>query len=239
MTRPLVIAHRGCPLDGPARYVENSLAGIRAAAELGADAVEIDVRRARGGGLVAIHDPHGWRTLRRPAVVRWASEPWLTARALPGGTERLPSFAAAVAAVPAGVRIAVDLKDPGALAAAVAVLRRAGRLGEAMLWCRRPATVRAAPGLAPGVPTALLRNTRTAADTAAYLRDAVAVGADAVSLHERAVRPEAVVAAHELGLTAYAWALSPDSHARLVDAGVDGITTDWPGRLVRELAALG
>ncbi|MDH3707216.1 MAG: glycerophosphodiester phosphodiesterase, partial [Acidimicrobiia bacterium] len=45
VSRPTVIAHRTCPLDGP----ENSLAGIATARELGADLVEIDVRRTADG----------------------------------------------------------------------------------------------------------------------------------------------------------------------------------------------
>jgi glycerophosphoryl diester phosphodiesterase len=239
MTKPLVIAHRGRPLDAPRPQAENSVAGIRAAVALGADAVEIDVRRSRGGGLVITHDPFGWRALRYPGFVRWASEPWLTARPLRGSAERLPTLATAIAAVPAGVRIAVDIKAPTALIPAVTVLDAAGRLGDAMLWCRRPATVRAMRDIAPGTPTALLRNTSDRAGTMRYLDDAAAVGATAVSLHERAVDAAAVEAAHERGLVAYAWALTPSSHARLLDAGVDGITTDWPGLLARELAGLG
>ncbi|MFL6139195.1 MAG: glycerophosphodiester phosphodiesterase [Frankiaceae bacterium] len=239
MTRPLVIAHRSCPLDAPQPQVENSAAGIRAAVALGADAVEIDVRRSRGDGLVTIHDPLGWRLLRYPGFVRWAPERWLTARRLRGSSELLPALTTAIAAVPPGVRIAVDLKVPSALVPAVAVLRSAGRLGDAMLWCRRPATVLAMAQVAPGVPTALLRNTSDRAATTRYLDEAVAVGATAVSLHERAVDADVVAAAHGRGLVAYAWALSPRSHAPLLDAGVDGITTDWPGLLARELSGLG
>lgn len=51
-TRLMVAAHRGAHLSAP----ENSLAALRAAAELGADFVEIDVRNTIDNKLVVTHD---------------------------------------------------------------------------------------------------------------------------------------------------------------------------------------
>lgn len=50
-----VLAHRGAGSRGP--EAENTVAAIEEARRLGADGVEIDVRRARDGELVVIHDP--------------------------------------------------------------------------------------------------------------------------------------------------------------------------------------
>jgi glycerophosphoryl diester phosphodiesterase len=49
----LVVAHRGASSVAP----ENTLAAFEKAIELGADAVELDVRRGAEGGLVISHDP--------------------------------------------------------------------------------------------------------------------------------------------------------------------------------------
>ena len=51
----LVLAHRGAGPFGP--EPENTVAAFRAAAELGADGVELDVRRSRDRCLVVHHDP--------------------------------------------------------------------------------------------------------------------------------------------------------------------------------------
>ena len=51
-TRCAVIAHRGASAAHP----ENTIAAFQAAAALGADAVELDVRRTRDGRLVVHHD---------------------------------------------------------------------------------------------------------------------------------------------------------------------------------------
>ena len=50
--RPLVISHAGCGGHAP----PDTLAGVRKAIELGADAVEVDVRVSAEGVPVVIHD---------------------------------------------------------------------------------------------------------------------------------------------------------------------------------------
>ncbi len=50
----VIIAHRTCPRHAP----ENSLAGIRKAAELGADAVEIAVQRTLDGHVERARRTH-------------------------------------------------------------------------------------------------------------------------------------------------------------------------------------
>nr|WP_153440153.1 glycerophosphodiester phosphodiesterase family protein [Sinorhizobium terangae] len=50
--RPLIIAHRA----GAALAAENTIGALNAAAAAGADAIETDVRRARDGALVCMHD---------------------------------------------------------------------------------------------------------------------------------------------------------------------------------------
>src|SRR5580704_6687410 len=52
MARPITIAHRGEPV----RHRENTLGSFAAALGLGADWVEIDLRRTRDGEIVVLHD---------------------------------------------------------------------------------------------------------------------------------------------------------------------------------------
>jgi glycerophosphoryl diester phosphodiesterase len=52
LTGTEVVAHRGATADAP----EHTLAAYRRAAEIGADAVECDVRMTRDGVLVCVHD---------------------------------------------------------------------------------------------------------------------------------------------------------------------------------------
>jgi glycerophosphoryl diester phosphodiesterase len=61
----LVIGHRGAPAESP----ENTLASFGRAAELGVDALELDVRVSADGEAVVIHDPRLERTTDRTGTV--------------------------------------------------------------------------------------------------------------------------------------------------------------------------
>ncbi|PWK67507.1 glycerophosphodiester phosphodiesterase family protein [Aminobacter sp. AP02] len=52
----MVVAHRGGLAAGKTLYPENSIASVRGVIALGAEMVEIDVRRSRDGELVVMHD---------------------------------------------------------------------------------------------------------------------------------------------------------------------------------------
>jgi glycerophosphoryl diester phosphodiesterase len=99
-SRPLVIGHRGFA----ARFPDNSLAGVRAAIEAGADGVEVDVRPCAGGVWVCHHD----RTRARRPIAEWP----LAALSRAG----VPTLAQVIGALPAGRWLFVEVKP---LAAAV------------------------------------------------------------------------------------------------------------------------
>jgi glycerophosphoryl diester phosphodiesterase len=113
--RPLVVAHRGLLLDAP----ENTLANLRACLELRIG-FEFDVRRAKDGALVAIHDDTVDRTTDGTGPV--AGRTLAELQALDAGSwfgseyrgERIPTvdevFALLARHETAGVLIAVDLK---------------------------------------------------------------------------------------------------------------------------------
>jgi glycerophosphoryl diester phosphodiesterase len=120
MQKLTAVAHRGDPY----RVRENTLDSVRSALELGADAVEIDVRLTRDGVPVLLHD----RTLKR----LWEHDrPLLSLSAdeVRGLTEgRVPTLAEALA-VADGSRLMLDLPgtpDVKAARRVVDVVREAG-----------------------------------------------------------------------------------------------------------------
>ncbi len=92
--RPLVIGHRGFP----ARFPDNSLEGVRAAIEAGADGVEVDVRPSAEGVWVCHHD-------RTRAGRQVASLSLAELRA-----QGVPSLAAVVDALPDSATLFVEVK---------------------------------------------------------------------------------------------------------------------------------
>jgi glycerophosphoryl diester phosphodiesterase len=113
MTPPLVIAHRGASHLAP----ENTLAAFRLAWEQGADAIETDLRLTADGAIVCFHDDDGARLLGDSRRVREFTLDDL--RALDAGAwkgpewtgERVPTLAEALATVPAGKQIVLELKE--------------------------------------------------------------------------------------------------------------------------------
>ena len=107
---PLIIAHRTCPLHAP----ENSLEGIRRAAEQGADAVEIDLRVSLDQRPFLMHDNTMRRTTGFPLPLELTPAAIAQRQRLSNG-EPVPTLAAALDALPAGMRLAVDVKTPWAV----------------------------------------------------------------------------------------------------------------------------
>lgn len=219
-----IVAHRACPLHAP----ENSLAGVKMAAKLGADAVEIDLRLTSDGVPVLNHDRTFWRTARSPLPVEHTSSVHFGKLRERKSGAPMPAFAEVLDVLPDGLDLALDLKAPEALGPAVDLLEQRGVLARASLWVRDPVYVRQAASLAPGAERALLRNTYTPAKTSRYLQDAVDCGATAVSIHQRGLTYEAVDESLNRGLTTYCWVIEFGDLPRVIDTGVDGIVVESP-----------
>src|SRR3990170_1293086 len=149
-----IIAHRTCPRDAP----ENSLAGIRKAAELGADGVEIDVRRSLDGVAVLLHDRSPRRTTGLPGPVRLYPSFLLRRVRLRGGSERVPTLAEALDALPEGLFMAVEIKDAGAAPSALHLIRERRLEDRTLMWSYREQAVRHFAKQAPEIEAALLRD---------------------------------------------------------------------------------
>src|SRR5688572_7250486 len=65
MTWPLIVAHRGASAHAP----ENTLAAFQMAIDAGAEGVEFDIRLAKDGVPVVIHDRTLWRTAKSKSKV--------------------------------------------------------------------------------------------------------------------------------------------------------------------------
>jgi glycerophosphoryl diester phosphodiesterase len=223
---PVIIAHRTSPLDA----AENSLAGITRSAELGADYVEIDVRRTRDGVPVMLHDALLLRTTLRPWPVSWATAKGLRRARLRGSDSPVPTFAEAVAALPDAMGFAVDTKDPGAAEAIVRELRNQQKLGRSLLWAQSERAVRwyAQHAGDEAGEVALLRDALSPDAIDRFLADAVAFGANAISAHQSTVDIPFIERAHGLGLRVHCWFQDAATQARLATLPLDGIVTDWP-----------
>ncbi|MEY2421430.1 MAG: glycerophosphoryl diester phosphodiesterase [Acidimicrobiaceae bacterium] len=195
---------------------------FRAAGSLGANWVELDVRRTVDGALAVHHDAH--LADGRPIVE-------ISAEDLPA---HIPSLAEALDACrPLGVNVEIknsphdiDFDASAALVDPVVTV---------ILACSQPILVSSFHGptldrvraVDSSIATALL--TFDLRDPRRTVTDAVAAGHVALHPFDRTVTPEVVDLVHEAGLTINVWTVDdPARIEQLAEMGVDGIVTNVP-----------
>jgi glycerophosphoryl diester phosphodiesterase len=233
--RAKIIAHRGASRLAP----ENTLASVQLAWRLGADAVEVDVHLTQDGRIVAIHDPTTDRTAGTHLEVATTHSAYL--RRLDVGSRRHPEFAGepipfleeVLATIPPGRQLFVEVKcGPEILPRLEQILTRSGKRSQVVLIGFDLATMRAAKRHLPEVPAYWLRDKRLWTPySVSLVKRAKACGIDGLDVHWSGVTRRFAAAVREAGLQLCIWTVDGPAHTRRLKAlGVDGITTNRPGR---------
>jgi len=255
---PTVIGHRGASGELP----ENTLAAFARALERGAAILESDVHVTADGALVLIHDD----VLERTTDGRGRIEDWTLAaiRALDAGHRfspagdghfpfrgqglRIPTLEEAFDAFP-GARWNLELKQgrPELIEGAVDQVRRAGLEERVLLAAAEDDVMHALrahlakTGARPAVGA-------SAGDVLRFVRAALAgepppPGPMALQVPPdfggRALVTRAFVEhAHRHDIVVHVWTVNePPEMERLLDLSVDGIMSDFPGRVAEVVAA--
>jgi glycerophosphoryl diester phosphodiesterase len=221
MTAPAVHAHRGSP-DPAAGIGENTIDAFLRARLLGADGVELDVRRTADGHLVVHHDPE-------VAGVGPVHE--LHSDQLPARVARLDAVLGACA----GLEVNIELKnlpgeagfDPGeGMAREVAeMVAASGRQDSVVVSSFWPGSLVAVHEVRPGLATGLL--VASWFDPAACVPLALEHGCRALHPHHSLLDTPLMGAAVEAGLSVATWTVNDPTSVRLAaDLGVDTLITD-------------
>lgn len=229
----IVIAHRGASAYAP----ENTDAAFDLALTMGADAVETDLRATRDGVLVLLHDALVDRTTDGHGPVTdlsWDEVQRLDAGRYKGSEfagQRVPSFEHFLEAYLARIPTYLEIKAVGVEEAAVEALRRRGLLGRVVFTSFHLASVAKIARLAPVRTEYLLL-----AWSEAEIERARASGLKGISLPVEILNPSMVEAIRRVGLGARGYRLTTDELMRkAIDLGLDGVTIDFPDRLLRLL----
>ncbi len=218
---PAVHAHRGSP-DAELGIAENSTDAFARARELGADGVELDVRRTADGALAVHHDAElpGLGPLCRLRVAELPDAVPLLAEALAACGDLVVNVE--IKNVPTDVDFDPEEGVARLVADTVADSRDEGTTIVSSFWL--PA-LEAVHRRHPGMPTGLLL--ASWADPLAGIEVAADQGCRAVHLAVDLVGPDTVAAAHGAGLAVAAWTVNdPDDLDRMADWGVDTVITD-------------
>src|SRR5476649_362943 len=140
--RPLIIAHRGFS----SRYLENTLASVNAALQLGVDFVEVDVQETRDGELIVFHDYRLNRICGARGRVRHK-----TLMEIQQLNPQIPTLREVLTACRGRARVLIEIKgaDPRKVAGVIAKLRMER---EVIVFSLSVARMKQFTAAAPGIP---------------------------------------------------------------------------------------
>lgn len=229
---PVVVGHRGAAGHHP----DNSIEGFRAAADLGAEWVELDVRLSSDGVPVLSHDPE---TAAGDVVAE------LPARDL-AEQGIVPLDEALTVIEEEGLGVDVEIKglptEPGydeTLAVAdetVDALTAAYLTVPFVVSSFNPAILGQVRDLTSGgIDT--VRILPAVGDATVLAPEIADAGDDGVAVEHEGLTEADVAAYLDAGLVVWVWTLDdPDVAQRLVEAGVEGVITDVPDLISAALA---
>ena len=230
--RFLRVGHRGARAHAP----DNTLLGIRTAAELGVDMVEIDVQRTVDGHVVLAHDAHFIDGDGRVWPIRRSTLEELRAIDL-GQGERIPTFLEALkVCIEENLGAYIEIKDGGVIADVIKTLRDEKYGGHCIIASFRPDWLATVKDIEPKLMTAILFSAPSV--------DAVklAQSVNATFVHpcwERFPNPSALLTpawvsrVREANLGIVCWHEErPKEIAALRQLGVDAICSDAPELLL-------
>jgi glycerophosphoryl diester phosphodiesterase len=231
----LVIAHRGASGHAP----ENTLAAFKRATALGAAFIETDLQLSRDSRFVAIHDDTVNRTTNGQGKVHDLSLADL--RRLDAGSwfgsefagERIPTLEEILEfSKKHDVVFYLELKPSGSWGgehALIGALRESGEVARTVVISFDAGVLEGLRRIEPTLMTGLLFDGQIDRP----LERAVEIGARQLAVRGDLVTPALLAEARKKDLQVVCWTVNQPAHMRLlIEAGVDGIMSDYPDRLV-------
>jgi glycerophosphoryl diester phosphodiesterase len=231
----LAIAHRGASGHAP----ENTFAAFRKAIAMGAGFIETDLQLSRDARLVAIHDATVNRTTNGQGAVHDLTLAEL--RRLDAGSwfgsefagERIPTIEEILDfAKKHDVVFYLELKPSGSWGgehALISALRESGEIARTVVISFDPAILANVRNIEPTVMTGLLFEGQISDP----LAKAIEIGARQLAVRGSLVTPRLLKEARQRDLQVVCWTVNHPGHMRLLmEAGIDGIISDYPDRLL-------
>ncbi len=218
MNKFLLIAHRGASAYEP----ENTIKAFKRAIELGADAIEFDIRLTRDGVPVVFHDEDLKRLVGIDVKVRDLSLTELKQYNVMG--EEIPTLDEVLSEIGGSIPLFIEIKDVEAVDKVVkAIIERKLIDDSLIISFHREAIIRAKE-IDKRILTGLITVRRNV-----HAKDLVRLGIVSLLPRYDVITPRFIKELHVHKLKVYAWTVNDPSLAtKLISYGVDGIATDKP-----------
>lgn len=231
----LVIGHAAAAGEAPA----NTLAGVRSCLDATAEAMEIDVQLCADGVPVLMHDDTVDRTTNLTGPVKERTLAELQA-ADAGNGEPVPTLDQVLALAAGRLTVMCELKatpgdpeqDQRCVDAVVEVIKRHNAEPWTAIHSFNPEMVERARKTEPRISAAIITPPVAGEDLDRLLGALMKRNGQAISVFHAAVDRALVEKAKRRQVSVWCW--TPDDEAdwaRVIEAGVDGIITNFPHRL--------
>ncbi len=237
-----IIGHRGASWEAP----ENTVSALKLAWQQGADGAEFDIYLTQDGKIVACHDKDTKRTAGVSKVIAETSLEEL--RKLDVGTwknakyagEKIPTLEEMLATIPAGKKVYIEIKcGPEIVPELDRVLKGTDlKASQTPVICFNAEVVAAVKKLRPDLPASWLVSLKEDTTADGLIAKAREIGADGLDLSANSkLDQEFAAKIRGAGLRLDVWTVNDATVARrMVQIGVQGITTDRPGWIREQLA---
>ena len=249
--RPVVIGHRGAAGTHP----ENTLAAFEAAIDQGAQIIESDIHVTRDGIPILLHDPDVGRVTDGAGAA--SSLDWAEIAALDAGYDftdesggtpfrglghRIPSLESAFERFPdARFNLEIKCHDADAIRATLDLVERFDRSNRTLLAAGEDpimTDLRAAVAEHPVEPAMgaslaeIVGAVQSALGQGEMPEGVMALQIPAEFAGNSLATPELIEHAHARGVDIHVWTINDLGEIEsLLSRGVDGIVTDFPGRM--------
>ncbi|GAC1616278.1 MAG: glycerophosphodiester phosphodiesterase family protein [Candidatus Acidiferrum sp.] len=231
----LMIAHRGASGYAP----ENTMAAFRKALALGVTFIETDMQLSRDSRFVAIHDDTVNRTTNAQGAVHDMTLAEL--RKLDAGSwfgsefagERIPTLEEILEfSKKHDTVFYLELKPSGSWGgehALIGAMRESGEIARCVVISFEPSILANLRKIEPTLMTGLLHDGQIEQP----LAKALEIGARQLAIRGDLVSPNLLTEARKNDLQVVCWTVNQPAHIRMLsEAGVDGIMSDYPDRLL-------
>ncbi len=213
------VGHRGARTYEP----ENTIRSFKRALELGVDAVELDVRKTKDGGIIVIHDDNVKRTTNGEGLVSN-----LTLKEIKqlqtDKNETIPTFEEALDFLDCRVTVFVELKENGIEKQVLDAVRKKGAERNIIVVSFLEDALRKVRELDPNIETGLIY-----AKHKNPMKAALDLKAQWLLALYRFIHSANVEKAHENKLKVLAWTVNtPEEVAEMKRKGVDAVASDKP-----------
>ena len=232
----MVIAHRGASSYAP----ENTLAAFDLALQMGVSQFELDVHLSSDSHVVVIHDDSLKRTTNADGRVN--SHILAALKALDAGSwfgtqfvdEQIPSLDEVLARYKGRVHLHIELKGESTTLASrtAGLIRKHGMEGQVTITSFHKERLEEIRRYAPELPTAWL----VIAARTSIIEQARQLGLSQLCPLANFVTANLVKRIHNEGLIVRAWGVKTEKLMhKVVLAGVDGMTVNFPDKLIAYL----